>query len=115
MFKKLLLHGLKPEDGEVFVTGVTGGVGIIGLVLNKLGFNVSAITGKMDQADLLTNLGAKKIIDRNDLDTELISPLQKPIYVGGIDAVGSKILSNLICSTHQRAAIACCGMVGDYL
>ena len=66
----------------------------------------------MDQADLLTNLGAKKIIDRNDLDSELISPLQKPIYVGGIDAVGGKILSNLICSTHQRAAIACCGMVG---
>ena len=111
--RKLLLHGLKPEDGEVFVTGVTGGVGIISLMLlNKLGFNVSAITGKMDQADLLTQLGAKKIIDRNDFDTELISPLQKPIYVGGIDAVGGKILSNLICSTHQRAAIACCGMVG---
>ena len=111
--RKLLLHGLKPEDGEVFVTGVTGGVGIISLMLlNKLGFNVSAITGKMDQTDLLTQLGAKKIIDRNDLDSELISPLQKPAFVGGIDAVGGKILSNLICSTHQRAAIACCGMVG---
>ena len=59
--RKLLLHGLKPEDGEVFVTGVTGGVGIISLMLlNKLGFSVSAITGKMDQADLLSNLGAKK-------------------------------------------------------
>ena len=52
--ENFLLHGLKPEDGEVFVTGVTGGVGIISLMLlNKLGFNVSAITGKMDQADLL--------------------------------------------------------------
>ncbi len=111
--RKLLLHGLKPEDGEVFVTGVTGGVGIISLMLlNKLGFNVTAITGKINQGDLLLNLGAKKIIDRNDLDTDLISPLQKPIYVGGIDAVGGQILSNLICSTHQRAAIACCGMVG---
>ena len=47
-----------------------------------------------------------------NLDLDLISPLQKPIYSGGIDAVGGKILSNLICSTSQRAAIACCGMVG---
>ena len=111
--RKLLLHGLKPEDGEVFVSGVTGGVGIISLMLfSKLGFEVVAITGKMDQENLLINLGAKKVIDRNDLDLDLISPLQKPLYAGGIDAVGGKILSNLICSTSQRAAIACCGMVG---
>ena len=111
--RKLLLHGLKPEDGEVFVSGVTGGVGIISLMLfNKIGFDVNAITGKTDQADLLKSLGAKKIIDRNELDLDLISPLQKPLYAGGIDAVGGKILSNLICSTSQRAAIACCGMVG---
>ena len=111
--RKLLLHGLKPDDGEVFVSGVTGGVGIISLMLfSKLGFDVTAITGKMDQEKLLKNLGAKTVLDRNDLDFDLISPLQKPIYAGGIDAVGGKILSNLICSTSQRAAIACCGMVG---
>ena len=111
--RKLLIHGLKPEDGNVFVTGVTGGVGIISLMLlAKLGFEVSAVTGKIDQEDLLKSLGAKQVINRNDLDVDLISPLQKPIYVGGIDAVGGNILSNLICSTSQRAAIACCGMVG---
>ena len=111
--RKLLLHGLKPDDGQVFVSGVTGGVGIISLMLfSKLGFDVTAITGKMDQEKLLKKLGAKTVIDRNDLDSDLISPLQKPIYAGGIDAVGGKILSNLICSTSQRAAIACCGMVG---
>ncbi len=111
--RKLLLHGLKPEDGEVFVSGVTGGVGIISLMLfNKLGFEVTAITGKLNQEGLLKDLGAKKIIDRNELDLDLISPLQKPIYSGGIDAVGGKILSNLVCMTSQRAAIACCGMVG---
>ena len=111
--RKLLLHGLKPDDGEVFVSGVTGGVGIISLMLfSKLGFDVTAITGKMDQEKLLKNLGAKTVLNRNDLDTDLISPLQKPIYAGGIDAVGGKILANLICSTSQRAAIACCGMVG---
>ena len=111
--RKLLIHGLKPEDGSVFVTGVTGGVGIISLMLlSKLGFEVSAVTGKIDQEDLLKSLGAKQVINRNDLDVDLISPLQKPIYAGGIDAVGGNILSNLICSTSQRAAIACCGMVG---
>ena len=111
--RKLLIHGLKPEDGNVFVTGVTGGVGIISLMLlTKLGFEVFAVTGKLDQEDLLKSLGAKQVINRNDLDVDLISPLQKPIYAGGIDAVGGNILSNLICSTSQRAAIACCGMVG---
>ena len=111
--RKLLSHGLKPEDGDVFVTGVTGGVGIIALMLfKKLGFNVTAITGKLNQEEFLKNLGANQVIDRNTLDLDLISPLQKPIYSGGIDAVGGKILANLICSTSQRAAIACCGMVG---
>ena len=111
--RKLLHHGLKPNDGKVFVSGVTGGVGIISLMLlSKLGFEVTAITGKMNEKDLLINLGANEVIDRNDLDVDLVSPLQKPIYSGGIDAVGGKILSNLICSTTQRAAIACCGMVG---
>ena len=111
--RKLLQHGLKPGDGKVFVSGVTGGVGIISLMLfSKLGFEVTAITGKMSEKDLLIELGANEVIDRNDLDVNLISPLQKPIYSGGIDAVGGKILSNLICSTSQRAAIACCGMVG---
>ena len=111
--RKLLKNGLSPEDGKVFVSGVTGGVGIVSLMLfKKLGFEVSAITGKMNQKGFLLSLGANEVIDRNDLDLDLISPLQKPIYSGGIDTVGGKILSNLICSTSQRAAIACCGMVG---
>jgi len=111
--RKLLNHGLKPDNGNVFVTGVTGGVGIISLMLfKKLGFKVTAVTGKMNEKDLLKDLGADEVINRNELDVDLLSPLQKPIYSGGIDAVGGKILSNLICSTSQRAAIACCGMVG---
>ena len=111
--RKLLTHGLKPEDGNVFVSGVTGGVGIISLMLfKKLGFSVSAITGKLDQEEFLKSLGANEVIDRNTLDLDLISPLQQPLYSGGIDAVGGKILANLICSTSQRAAISCCGMVG---
>ena len=72
--RKLLQHGLKPEDGKVFVSGVTGGVGMISLMLfNKLGFEVSAITGKLNESKLLKNLGAKEIVDRNDLDLDLIT------------------------------------------
>ena len=111
--RKILLSGLKPEDGEVFVTGATGGVGIIAvMLLAKLGFNVVAITGKDDQTDLLLSLGAKEIINRSEFEGEMKSPLTKPRWAGGVDAVGSDILSNLITATHQRAAIACCGMVG---
>ena len=111
--RKILLNGIKPEDGEVFVTGATGGVGIIAvMLLAKLGFNVVAITGKDDQTDLLVSLGAKEIINRSEFEGDMKSPLAKPRWAGGIDAVGSDILSNLITATHQRAAIACCGMVG---
>jgi len=111
--RKILLSGIKPEDGEVFVTGATGGVGIIAvMLLAKLGFNVVAITGKDDQTNLLLSLGAKEIINRSEFEGEMKSPLAKPRWAGGVDAVGSDILSNLITATHQRAAIACCGMVG---
>ena len=111
--RKILLSGIKPEDGEVFVTGATGGVGIIAvMLLAKLGFNVVAISGKDDQTDLLLSLGAKEIINRSEFEGEMKSPLAKPRWAGGVDAVGSNILSNLITATHQRAAIACCGMVG---
>ena len=111
--RKILNSGVKPEDGEVFVTGATGGVGIIAvMLLSKLGFNVVAISGKKDQKDLLLSLGAKEVIDRSEFEGEMKSPLAKPRWAGGVDAVGSSILSNLITSTRQRAAIACCGMVG---
>ena len=111
--RKILLSGIKPKDGEVFVTGATGGVGIIAvMLLAKLGFSVVAITGKDDQTDLLLSLGAKEIINRSEFEGEMKSPLAKPRWAGGVDAVGSDILSNLITATHQRAAIACCGMVG---
>ena len=111
--RKILLSGIKPEHGEVFVTGATGGVGIVAvMLLAKLGFDVVAITGKDTETDLLKSLGAKEVINRSEFEGEMKSPLAKPRWAGGVDAVGSDILSNLISATHQRAAIACCGMVG---
>ena len=111
--RKILLSGVKPNDGEIFVTGATGGVGIIAvMLLAKLGFEVVAITGKETETDLLISLGAKEVIIRSEFEGDMKSPLAKPRWAGGVDAVGSEILSNLITATHQRAAIACCGMVG---
>ena len=111
--RKILISGIKPDDGEVFVTGATGGVGIVAvMLLAKLGFDVVAITGKDTETDLLKSLGAKDVINRSEFEGEMKSPLAKPRWAGGVDAVGSDILSNLISATHQRAAIACCGMVG---
>ena len=110
--RKLINHKLTPDSGKLFVTGATGGVGIVAMMLlSKLGFEVVAITGKLDSQDMLKKYGASEVITRVDLDQPLISPLQKSIYAGGIDAVGGNVLSNLLCTTSQRAAIACCGMV----
>ena len=110
--RKLINHKLTPDSGKLFVTGATGGVGIVAMMLlSKLGFEVVAITGKLESQDMLEKYGASEVITREDLDQPLISPLQKSIYAGGIDAVGGNVLSNLICATSQRAAIACCGMV----
>ena len=110
--RKLINHKLTPDSGKLFVTGATGGVGIVAMMLlSKLGFEVVAITGKLDSQDMLKKYGASEVITREDLDQPLISPLQKSIYAGGIDAVGGNVLSNLLCTTSQRAAIACCGMV----
>ena len=110
--RKLLNHKLTPDLGKLFVTGATGGVGIVALMLlSSLGFEVVAITGKLESQDMLKKYGASEVITREDLDQPLISPLQKSVYAGGVDAVGGNVLSNLLCATSQRAAIACCGMV----
>ena len=83
--RKLLNHGIKPEMGKVFVTGATGGVGIVAMMLlSKLGFEVTAITGKMDSKELLMEYGASEVASRQDFDQKLLSPLQKSIFVGGL-------------------------------
>ena len=112
--RKLINHKLTPDSGKLFVTGATGGVGIVSLMLlSNLGFEVVAITGKLESQDMLKKYGASEVITREDLDQPLISPLQKSVYAGGVDAVGGNVLSNLLCATSQRAAIACCGMVNS--
>tara|TARA_Y100000590_G_scaffold438008_1_gene560322 strand:- start:808 stop:1809 length:1002 start_codon:yes stop_codon:yes gene_type:complete len=102
-----LLLGEKVKD--VLVTGSTGGVGSIAImVLSKLGYNVTAITGKIDKSDYLKELGAKNIVDRKEFEIEprLIS---KGTWDGVVDTVGGNILANAISQTKHSGIVAACG------
>jgi acrylyl-CoA reductase (NADPH) len=105
-------HGLKPADGPVVVTGAAGGVGSVAIaLLAKLGFQVTASTGRREEADYLKGLGATEIIDRNELSAPG-KPLAKERFAGGIDSVGSTTLANVLSMTKYGGAVAACGLAG---
>jgi acrylyl-CoA reductase (NADPH) len=105
-------HGLSPNSGPVVVTGAAGGVGSVATsVLAKLGYHVIASTGRMSEAPYLTALGAKEVIDRNELSAAP-KPLGKERWAGGVDSVGSTTLANLLSMTKYGGAIAACGLAG---
>lgn len=111
--RKLLMNDLDPDSGDVLVTGASGGVGSVAvMILSKLGFKVAALTGKKDQTEYLESLGASSVIMRSEME-EQGKPLQKGIYQGGVDTVGGYILSNFISQTSQRGVITCCGNVAS--
>jgi len=102
-----ILLGEKVKD--VLVTGATGGVGSIAvMILSKFGYNVTAVTGKKDKADYLKELGAKNIIDRKELEGEP-RVLGKGLWDGVVDTVGGVILSNAISQTRPSGIVAACG------
>lgn len=106
----LVNHGVTPDQGEVLVTGATGGVGSFAVtLLSKAGFNVVAATGKASEEDYLKGLGATSIIDRAEL-AEKGKPLQKERWAGVIDSVGSFTLANACAQTRYRGAVAACGL-----
>ncbi|MBY6209716.1 MULTISPECIES: MDR family oxidoreductase [Halomonas] len=103
-------HGVTPDQGEVLVTGASGGVGSFAVsLLAKLGYQVVAATGKPHEAEYLTSLGARTIIDRQEL-TQPGKPLQKERWAGAIDSVGSHTLSNVVASTRYGGTVTCCGL-----
>ncbi|AMO25622.1 MDR family oxidoreductase [Ramlibacter solisilvae] len=103
-------HGLAPGDGEVLVTGATGGVGSVAIaLLAKLGHSVVAATGKASEEGYLKSLGAARVIDRSEL-TSPGKPLQKERWGGVVDAVGSHTLANACAQTRYRGAVAACGL-----
>jgi|SRR5690606_32012674 len=103
-------HGITPERGPVVVTGAAGGVGSVAVaVLSKLGYHVIASTGRTSEADYLKGLGASEIIDRNELSAPG-RPLGKERWAGGVDAVGSHTLANVLAQTSYGGAVAACGL-----
>jgi len=108
---KLEQAGLTPEQGPVLVTGATGGVGSIAVaLLSSLGYEVAAATGKALQADFLTRLGAKQIVDRTALEAGKDKPMLKEQWAGAVDTVGGEILFNVVKSLRYGGSVACCGL-----
>ena len=105
-------HGIVPDRGPVVVTGAAGGVGSVAIsLLAKLGYHVIASTGRTQEADYLKGLGAAEIIDRAELAGPA-KPLARERWAGGIDAVGSHTLANLLSMTRYGGAVAACGLAG---
>ncbi|MDH0737131.1 MDR family oxidoreductase [Achromobacter spanius] len=102
--------GIRPDAGDVVVTGANGGVGSFAIaILHKLGYRVVAATGRPDESGYLSRLGASEIIDRATLSAPG-KPLQKERWAAGIDSVGSHTLANLCASIKADGAVAACGM-----
>ena len=105
--RESILLGEKVND--VLVTGSTGGVGSVAIMaLTKMGYNVSAVTGKDAKSDYLTSLGAKNIINRAEFDKDP-RPIDKGLWDGVVDTVGGKILANAIAQTKSNGIISVCG------
>ncbi|QQP82331.1 YhdH/YhfP family quinone oxidoreductase [Bacillus sp. TK-2] len=109
---KLIGAGIKPNMGDVLVTGATGGVGSVAVsILSKLGFNVVGATGKMEEEDMLLRLGAKKVIHRAELNDESGRPMLKGIYAGVIDTVGGRMLETALKTVKYGGCVTTCGHV----
>lgn len=105
-------QGLTPMSGPVVVTGAAGGLGSVAIaILSHRGFQVTASTGRPQEADYLKSLGANEIIDRKELAGPA-KPLAKERWAGGIDTVGSTTLANVLAMTRYGGAVAACGLAG---
>ncbi len=103
-------QGVKPEHGEVLVTGASGGVGSVAVaILAARGYRVVASTGKLGEADYLEALGAAEVIDRAELSAPG-KPMQKERWAGVVDSVGSHTLANAVAQVRYGGTVAACGL-----
>ena len=108
-----LIETIRPEHGDILVTGATGGVGSMAVaILSHLGYSVTALSGKTDTG-FLARLGAKTIISRKDFPADNASPVLKPRFAGVIDTVGGEILATAVKSAKQNGVVTCCGNVAS--
>jgi putative YhdH/YhfP family quinone oxidoreductase len=115
--ERILSHGVNTEDGEIVVTGATGGVGSLTVaLLSKLGYHVVAISGKPELADFLQHLGAKRVLPREAVDDRSPRPMLSSRWSAAVDTVGGAVLTTLLRSTAYRGCVTACGLVaGDEL
>jgi acrylyl-CoA reductase (NADPH) len=103
-------HGIKPGDGDILVTGASGGVGSVAVaLLNRLGFRVVATTGRMNEKEFLLGLGAADVLDRAGF-AEKARPLGKELWAGAIDVAGGNTLANVLSQLRYGGAAAICGL-----
>lgn len=106
----LVKHGVSPDDGDILVTGASGGVGSLAIaLLSAAGYRVIASTGKTGEMGYLQALGATDLIDRQTL-ADAGKPMQKERWAGVVDAVGGNTLANACAQTRYGGAIAACGL-----
>jgi putative YhdH/YhfP family quinone oxidoreductase len=110
----LIERGITPDAGEILVTGATGGVGSVAVaLLARLGFNVTAATGKPEAAVFLTGLGASLIIPREEVTANVERPMLKERWAGVVDCVGGETLVAAVKATRYGGSVTCCGLVGS--
>jgi acrylyl-CoA reductase (NADPH) len=103
-------EGVRPVDGDILVTGAAGGVGSIAIaILSKLGYRVTASTGRLEETGFLKNLGAASVIDRSEFNAPP-KPLGKTRWAGAVDSVGSVTLANVLSQTMPEGTVAACGL-----
>jgi len=106
-------RGMKPDGGEVLVTGAAGGLGSVAVaILGKLGYDVAAVTGRAETHDYLRALGARTIVERAEVAGTPAKPLQSERWAACIDSVGGTMLANVMTRMKYGAAIAVCGNAG---
>ncbi|MDG6693232.1 zinc-binding dehydrogenase, partial [Staphylococcus aureus] len=105
--------GVRPESGEVLVTGASGGVGSTAVaLLHNLGYQVVAVSGRESTHDYLKSLGASRIVGRDEFTES--RPLEKQLWAGAVDTVGDKVLAKVLAQTNYGGCVAACGLAGGF-
>ncbi|MDA7426009.1 acryloyl-CoA reductase [Thalassococcus lentus] len=106
-------HGLKPDQGEVLVTGAAGGVGSVATaILGNLGYEVAGVTGRPEQEDYLKGLGASRIVARDEINETVKRPLESETWAGCVDAVGGAMLARVLGQMKYGGSVSAVGLAG---